>query len=640
REPRQKANLLVSKLKPHAVLFGGDMTNRDTDKEWQEWMDDWQLTIAPDGRMFPIVAARGNHENASVIYELFDTPNKDSYFALTFGDDLYRFYTLNTLISVGGTQKNWLEKDLKENQHATWRAAQYHFPMRPHTSRKFENIFVYNAWANVFYNQNVSLVVECDSHTVKTTYPIKPSSGYTDNDGFVRDNIKGTVYTGEGCWGAPLRDNNDDKAWTQASGKFNQFKLIFVDEDKIELRTIKVDNAKEVAENPNNNIFNLPTNLQVWQMDDPDKTEVVYIYQALKADYSTFMPNIFRSNDIKIQLDFASSTDIVKQVTFKAINQSTGVESYLGSTPEVTKSFNATLPSSGNYKLISIIERNDGESITIEKNIYVGDFSADDTKYMIYGNNDINERENGSIILNNSQIGLGYSILGGKESMGLRFEDVRIPHNAVINEAYIQFTPSQSNNNIAEGLIQIENTSNSQPFTETNAELRDRTKATEELIWRIPSWIKDVTNDDTTTPNLKKLVQTIINRRDWEEGNSVTFSIQPYGITLNENNANRSAYAYEYDPELAPKLIYNYTYNASDWVATAMVTPGVGINTDNPKTPLDVNGLMRSSVRNAKGELFECNESIEGALGYDHKDKNVKVCIDENGTYHWKIISF
>ena len=64
RTPRQNANLLVAKLKPHAVFFGGALTNADTATEWQNWMDDWQFTTASDGRMFPIVAARGNHEGA------------------------------------------------------------------------------------------------------------------------------------------------------------------------------------------------------------------------------------------------------------------------------------------------------------------------------------------------------------------------------------------------------------------------------------------------------------------------------------------------------------------------------------------------------------------------------------------------
>ena len=58
RTQRQNANRLVAKLRPVAVLFGGDYTASGTKSEWAEWLDDWQLTITGDGRMIPIVATR------------------------------------------------------------------------------------------------------------------------------------------------------------------------------------------------------------------------------------------------------------------------------------------------------------------------------------------------------------------------------------------------------------------------------------------------------------------------------------------------------------------------------------------------------------------------------------------------------
>ncbi len=142
--------------------------------------------------------------------------------------------------------------------------AQYHKPLRPHSGGKAENNFQYDAWAQLFYDEGVRLVVECDSHMAKTTWPVKPSSGPDNDEGFVVEQTNGTVYTGEGCWGAPLRPNNDDKSWTRNSGMFNQFKLIFVDQSKIELRTIDVNNAASVGEVTNTDPFTLPVNLDVF----------------------------------------------------------------------------------------------------------------------------------------------------------------------------------------------------------------------------------------------------------------------------------------------------------------------------------------------------------------------------------------
>lgn len=279
RLPRLRANILVSKLKPHAVFFGGDMTNSDNDEQWRQWMDDWQYTNADDGRMFPIVAARGNHEDTSnVIYNLFDTPSEQSYYALTFGDELIRVYTLNTEIPVFGDQTDWLEDDLSASSDILWKMAQYHKPMRPHTASKPEGNPQYNVWAQLFYDEGVRLVVDCDSHMVKTTWPVEPSSGSGSDEGFIRNDDNGTVYAGEGCWGAPLRSNDDDKDWTRNSGSFNQFKLIFVEEDKIELRTIDVSNAEDVGEVSNDDPFTLPGDLIVW---NPSNGDVVTIFPAV-----------------------------------------------------------------------------------------------------------------------------------------------------------------------------------------------------------------------------------------------------------------------------------------------------------------------------------------------------------------------
>ena len=265
RLPRQQANIIVSKLKPNAVLFGGDMTAGDNAPQWKAWMDDWQLTVSKDGRMTPVIAARGNHERSNQsIYNLFDTPSKDAYYAITFGKNLIRTYTLNTEISIEGNQTEWLKKDLKENKKTIWKTAQYHKPMRPHVSNKKEGNKQYKNWAKLFYVEQVKLVVECDAHTVKTTWPIKPSLKKGNVEGFIRSDNDGTVYTGEGCWGAPLRHNNDNKPWTRDSGKFNQVKWIFVSPKKIECRTIIVENAKEVQEVPNNSTFDIPENLKIW----------------------------------------------------------------------------------------------------------------------------------------------------------------------------------------------------------------------------------------------------------------------------------------------------------------------------------------------------------------------------------------
>lgn len=104
RDARQDANILVAKLRPNCVMFGGDFTENDFPKEWQEWFEDWQLSIAEDGRVTPIIVTRGNHEYSNkTLIDLFDMQSVGGFYATSLGGDLVRIYTLNTLIPAGGS---------------------------------------------------------------------------------------------------------------------------------------------------------------------------------------------------------------------------------------------------------------------------------------------------------------------------------------------------------------------------------------------------------------------------------------------------------------------------------------------------------------------------------------------------------
>jgi len=275
RKPRCNANRLVARLRPHVVVFGGDMTDGGTVNEWREWMEDWQLTFADDGRVTPLIIARGNHESRDdILINLFATP-KGVYYGVNLGGSLARVYTLNTESSIAGDQTDWLKSDLAANASMVkWTLAQYHKPIRPHTKTKPEGDKQYTYWAGLFHEYGMDLVVECDTHTVKTTWPLRPSTEPGNDSGFVRDDATGTVFIGEGCWGAPLKPNDDNKSWTRDSGRFNHFSWIFMDQKQIEIRTVKVDNMDNVESLSDTTRFSIPADLDIWK---PTNGEVITI---------------------------------------------------------------------------------------------------------------------------------------------------------------------------------------------------------------------------------------------------------------------------------------------------------------------------------------------------------------------------
>lgn len=304
RIPRQFANTMVSKLKPTAVFFGGDMTNDDSDIEWQEWFDDWQLTIASDGRMFPIIPARGNHEfNNNRIPKLFNIPNVNSYYKITFGNNLYSIYTLNSEISAGGSQAAWLKNTL-EQDNSIWKSAQYHKPMKPHVTYKSEGNDEYNNWAKLFYDYKVKLVFESDSHTVKTTWPIKPCLfGINCDEGFERDDINGTIYVGEGCWGAPLRNSNDNKTWSRDFGSFNQFKWLCVSNTKIELKTIIIEDPNTISEINNITTCLVPNGVNIWNPTNGDTVTITNLnLETPNITFTSVADNDFIENGLNTSI--------------------------------------------------------------------------------------------------------------------------------------------------------------------------------------------------------------------------------------------------------------------------------------------------------------------------------------------------
>ncbi|WP_299113639.1 fibronectin type III domain-containing protein [uncultured Winogradskyella sp.] len=534
RTPRRAANLLVSKLKPHGVLFAGDMTDDSTDIEWIKWFDDWQDTIASDGRMFPIIPARGNHEDGSEIYDLFDT-NVDSYYAITFGNNLFRAYTLNTEISVLGSQRTWLQNDLAASSGVTWKAAQYHKPMRPHTGSKSENSVIYNSWAQIFYDNGVRLVVDCDSHTAKTTWPVMPSSGPNNDEGFVVEQTNGTVYTGEGCWGAPLRENNDDKSWTRNSGSFNQFKLIFVETSKIELRTIKVDNADLVGEVSNTDPFTLPANLDVFS---PPSGDVV---------------TISNSNDVSCPVAYSPCDDGDANTIYDEEDGSCNCLGY--------DSLNTTA--------------------------YVTEVSAssDDAEEDIL---------TGTVDVASSDLELVFD--GGDQIIGVRFDDIAIPKSATILRAYVQFSVDERDTPQTPTSLTVhgELSPNSLTFSSVN-NISSRTLTTNSTSWNdIPEW-GTVGNAGfyQRTPDLTDIVTEIIAQPGWAFENAVTFIISGSGERIansyNDNDPPKLIVLYDSNCPLK-KLEVGTTYSCNelddtysqDIIVTHVNPPASGT--------LDVNG--------------------------------------------------
>lgn len=618
---RQNANRLVSKLRPHFVMFGGDMTDTNLDFEWDDWFDDWQLTISTDGRMYPIVPARGNHEWSNAdIYNMFDVIDQDAIYALNVGGDMARIYTLNSESAIAGNQSSWLQNDLQTNyQNTEWRLAQYHKPMRPHVSSKSEGNDQYAYWAQLFYDYKMNIVVECDAHTVKATWPVKPSVATGNDEGFIKDTLDGTVYIGEGCWGAPLRTNDDDKSWTRNSAKFNSFNWIHLTKERIEIRTIGTDNEASVGTVNDSNPFVLPTNIDVW---NPSNGDVIVIenpkYQGRPLVNITYPQNndyFTQSQLITIQANAIDTNGTVQKVEFF-------VDGNLISTDlSAPWDVNYTIPANGITTIKAIAYDNDGYFELDEIYVYSGSISI--TSQVIASNDDAEEdKADGDMDITSSDLELSvedntWPLSDENQWIGMRFRSLNIPVAAVIDSAYIQFTVDETESNAAISNLYAEKNYDATPFYDLPNNISARAKTTSTISWNIPAW--NNTGDagiQQRTPDLSLIVTEVINTTNWSANNAMVFLVDGAGT--------RTAEAYDGDANSAPVLHIVYHMIATTEVAetdNSLDEVKIYPNPTSNNLTVDLSSIeqnTRLNIYSLNGKIVLSEELIGGELNVIH----------------------
>ena len=607
RTPRQNANRLVAKLRPHVVMFGGDFTDNGSNTQWSNWFDDWQLTIGSDGRIIPLIPARGNHESSNgMVQNLFDVESSNIYYAYNIGGDLLRVYTLNTEISISGNQTTWLSSDLQANAGSvTWKFAQYHKPMRPHVSGKSEGNNQYNNWASLFYQHGVKLVVECDAHTVKTTWPVVPSTGSGSDEGFIRDDANGTVYVGEGCWGAPLRSNDDNKNWTRNSGSFNQIKWVFVGQDRVEVRTLRTDNASQVGQVSDSDIFTAPSNLDIWS---PGNGPVVTINNANVSapEVSLTSPvagaSYASGGSMNLSATASDADGSVQKVDF-LINGS-----IVATDQSSPYSATYTFPTDGSYEVKARATDNDGntsESATVT--VISGTVAQSIDIRINSGGDDVEENANGSMYTNSSDIELVADGSRGNQTIGLLFRSLGIPQGATITNAYIQFTVDETSTESTSLSIRAQDTDNAAVFGTGSYNVSNRSKTSAAVSWNPSSWSSvGAAGSTQRTPEIKNVVQEVVSRQGWSTGSNLAIIITGSG--------RRTAEAYE--GSSAGAALLHVEYIAGGTAPPANQSPTVAIT--NPANNSSYSSLttltIAANAGDVDGSVAKVDFFVDGAL--------------------------
>ncbi|RDH83782.1 MAG: hypothetical protein DIZ80_06490 [endosymbiont of Galathealinum brachiosum] len=200
---------------------------------------------------------------------------------------------------------------------------------------------------------------------------------------------------------------------------------------------------------------------------------------------------------------------------------------------------------------------------------------------------DAEEHTNGTIDLSSSDMEMIYDSYSGTQLVALRFQ-IGIPKDAIIESASIQFTTDEESYGIANLNITAEDSSNSSSFSTQQYNISQRQYLNNSIKWQPLEWSEvNETNEIQETPEIKSLLQPLIDKAEWNQCNYITFSITGEG--------QRIAVSHDLDENKSAKLSVQYLSNT-----TGVNCTDQDVSVDNNKLPIDTDTLAPSTPTNLR----------------------------------------
>jgi K319-like protein len=212
----------------------------------------------------------------------------------------------------------------------------------------------------------------------------------------------------------------------------------------------------------------------------------------------------------------------------------------------------ATFSADGPYVLR--LTATDGELTTFDEvavNVQpAGTTQSIDVRVAV-GSDDAEQAVSGSMSLTSGDLEL---VTDGNtpQIVGTRFAGLQIPAGATISNAYVQFRTDEVSTDVANLTIRAEVNDNAPTYQAVNGNLANRATTTANVAWTPPAW--NTVNEagaNQRTPNIAGLVQAVVDRAGWTQGNALAMQFRGTG--------RRTADAFEDGATFAPLLHVEYS---------------------------------------------------------------------------------
>lgn len=163
------------------------------------------------------------------------------------------------------------------------------------------------------------------------------------------------------------------------------------------------------------------------------------------------------------------------------------------------------------------------------------------------------EEQVGTGTVNPSSDDLELTVDGSTQQLvGMRFTRLSIPQGATITRAYVQFTVDEAKNVPGSLTIKGQAADNAPAFAKVANNISARATTAASANWTPPAWTAvGAAGADQQTPDLKAVVQEIVDRSGWVSGNALALVITGTG--------RRVAVAYDGVKTSAPLLRVEYS---------------------------------------------------------------------------------
>ncbi|HAM72718.1 MAG TPA: hypothetical protein DCM86_13840 [Verrucomicrobiales bacterium] len=144
------------------------------------------------------------------------------------------------------------------------------------------------------------------------------------------------------------------------------------------------------------------------------------------------------------------------------------------------------------------------------------------------------------VALNSPKLDLVYDPTGtpvrSNQVVGLRFTGVGIPSGMTVLEAWIQFTAAEAGGDDGLLTVQAQAHTTPPPFVFLTSNISSRTRTTNSVAWAPAPWrVAGEAGPPERTPSLRGMVQEVIDRQFWVEGNPLVFIVSGTGRRVAES---------------------------------------------------------------------------------------------------------